>query len=129
MEVCATVVQAQNLPGGFAGRGIHEGDAHHVGRTGGSERHTGDDDDALADVGEPVAERNRAGPVHHVILVARIGGDHAVHPPDDRQLAAGQGFGEIDTIGGCGRSRATRKAVAPDDVQHTTALRSSVSAI
>ena len=38
-------------------------------------------------------------------------------------------LGEIATIGGFGRSRATRSAVAPDEVQHTMAERSSVSAI
>ena len=38
-------------------------------------------------------------------------------------------LGEIATIAGPGRSRATRSAVAPDEVQQTTAERSSVSAI
>jgi hypothetical protein len=38
-------------------------------------------------------------------------------------------FGDSATIGTCGRSRATRKPVEPENVQHTTAERSSVSAI
>ena len=38
-------------------------------------------------------------------------------------------FGEIATIGSCGRSRATRKPVEPEKVQQMIAERSSVSAI
>jgi hypothetical protein len=38
-------------------------------------------------------------------------------------------LGEIATIGDVGRSRATRRPVAPELVQHTIAARSSVSAI
>ena len=38
-------------------------------------------------------------------------------------------FGESATIGGFGRSRATRSAVEPEKVQQTIAGRSSVSAI
>ena len=38
-------------------------------------------------------------------------------------------FGDSATIGGRGRSRATRKAVEPDEVQQMTAARSSVSAM
>ena len=37
-------------------------------------------------------------------------------------------IGESATIGGCGRSRDTRSPVEPDEVQHTMAARSSVSA-
>ena len=38
-------------------------------------------------------------------------------------------LGDSATIGTCGRSRATRRPVEPENVQHTTADRSSVSAI
>ena len=107
-----------------------QGDPHHVGRARGAERHAGDHDDALAGRGEAVLDGDAAGAVDHVVLVMGILGEDAVDAPHQRELAGPVAmFGEIDTIGAFGRSRATRSAVAPDEVQHTRALRSSVSAI
>ena len=94
-----------------------------------AERHAGDDDDALAGLGEAFAEREPAGAVDHVVEVVRVLGDDAMHAPDERQLAPGRELGEIATIGGFGRSRATRRPVEPEQVQQTIAERSSVSAI
>ena len=50
-------------------------------------------------------------------------------PQTSDNLRPVESFGEIATIGGFGRSRATRSAVEPDEVQQTIAERSSVSAI
>ena len=49
------------------------------------------------------------------------------HTTDSRRPVAM--LGDSATIGGRGRSRAMRRPVEPDEVQHTTAARSSVSAI
>ena len=68
----------------------HERDAQHVGRAGRAERHAGDDDDALAGLGEAVRERDPAGALHHVVLVVRVLGDDAMHAPDQRQFAPGR---------------------------------------
>ena len=63
-----------------------EGDAQHVGRARRAERHAGDDDDALAGLGEAVLEGEAAGALDHVVLVVRVLGDDAVHAPDQRSL-------------------------------------------
>ena len=49
------------------------------------------------------------------------------HASDSRRPVAI--FGDSATIGGFGRSRATRRPVEPDEVQQTMAARSSVSAM
>ena len=66
------------------------GDAQHVGRARRAERNAGDDDDALAGLGESFAERNAAGAFDHVVLIVRVFGDHAMHAPGDRKPAAGR---------------------------------------
>src|SRR6266550_2473884 len=50
-------------------------------------------------------------------------------PQTSDNLRPVERLGEIATIGGSGRSRATRKPVEPEKVQQTMAERSSVSAI
>ena len=66
----------------------HEGDANHVGRTGRSERDTGDDDDALARFREAFVERDLAGALHHVVLVFRVLAHDAMYAPHDREAAS-----------------------------------------
>src|SRR5205085_6582466 len=60
-----------------------ERDPHHVGGARRAERHARHDDDALARLGEALAEREAAGALHHVVEIARILGDDAVHAPDE----------------------------------------------
>src|SRR5260370_35069490 len=64
------------------------GDAYHVGGAGDAERHAGDDDHALAGIGEAAAEGNRAGAIDHVVLAVWVFRHHAMHPRPARQFAA-----------------------------------------
>src|SRR5436309_14250763 len=63
------------------------GNPHHVGGAGDAERHAGDDDHALAGADKAIAERDLAGPAHHVVLVARVFRHHAMHAPHDGEPA------------------------------------------
>src|ERR1700728_1644591 len=78
--------EKQYLRGLFGDRRLsaHEGDAHHVGRAGRTERDAGDHDDALAGFGEAFLERDPAGAFDHVVLVARVLGYDAVDAPHER---------------------------------------------
>ncbi len=58
------------------------GDAHEIRRAGRAERHTGDNDDALAGFGKTLLECDAAGALHHVVLIVRVLGDDAVDAPD-----------------------------------------------
>src|SRR5581483_6842951 len=69
------------------------GDAQHVGGAGGAEGHAGHRDDALPGLGAALAEGDAAGMVDHVVDVARVLGDDAMHAPGDRELAAGGDVG------------------------------------
>ena len=107
--------QVAPLSSNVAGLFADKGDAQHIGRAGRAERHAGDDDHPLAGLGEAFLEGDAAGAVHHVVEIVRVFGDDAMHAPDQRQFAAGlQTFGDSATIGGFGRSRATRKPVEPE---------------
>src|SRR6202012_5278320 len=66
----------------------HKRHPHHVGGAGRAERHAGDNDDALTGLGKTLLEGEAAGALHHVVLVVRVLGDHAVDAPNDRQLTA-----------------------------------------
>ena len=107
----------------------HESDPHHVGRARCSKRNAGDDDDALPGLGKPFLHNDAAGALDHVILVARVLGNDAMHAQTTASRRPVDILGESATVGGLGRSRATRSAVEPDEVQHTMAARSTVSAI
>ena len=105
------------------------GDAQHVGGARRAERHAGDDDDALAGLGETVLEGDAAGAVDHVVLVVRVFGDDAMHAPDHREPPAG---GEVRRDRDDRRARPfARDAQAgrARGVQQMIAARSSVSAI
>ena len=96
-----------------------------------AERHAGDDDDALAGLGEAFAEGEPAGAVDHVVVVARHPrATTQCTPQTSAACAPVATFGEIATIGGLrplardaqrGRARGGPAARSP--------TRSSVSAI
>ena len=71
----------------------HIGNPQHIGRARRAERHAGDRDDALAGLGEAFAEGDAAGAVDHVVLVAGVLGNDAMHAPHHRQPAAGRDIG------------------------------------
>ena len=60
------------------------GDAHEIGGARRAERQAGNDNDALAGLGEPLLKRDTAGAVDHIVLVARILVDDAMDAPDHR---------------------------------------------
>src|SRR5499427_1925586 len=73
-----------------SGADTHEGNAHHIGHPRRSERHSGHDDDALARPRKSFLEGNAARAVDHIVLIAGILRNHAVHAPYQRKLAAGR---------------------------------------
>jgi hypothetical protein len=64
-------------------------DAHEVGRAGRAERQAGDDNNALPRRGKAFFERNAAGTLHHIVLVARILVDDAMDAPNYGQFPPG----------------------------------------
>ena len=59
-------------------------DAHEIGGARGAERQSGNHDDALAGLGEPLLQREAAGALDHVVLIARVFIDDAMDAPDHR---------------------------------------------
>ena len=94
-----------------------------------AERHAGDDDHALAGRAKPSlkARRQARSTMSSWSRASSATMQCTPQTTDSRRAVAT--LGEIATIGGCGRSRATRNAVEPENVQQTIAERSSVSAI
>ena len=100
-----------------------EGDPHHVGGAGCSERDARHDDDPLADLGESFANGELAGAERHVVHVARILGADRMHAPHQRQAPRRVVLGVSATTVELGRSRAMRNAVEPEDVHAAIVLR------